>query len=187
MPFFTLKSGEEVLIDKVDFPEPSESIFHSNPYLRTDPRFKKYLSAQKARYYKSLYKATREAYDLQDFKDKIGDIHQFLRDTDISWHEYLRERGLPTDKPKRPIGRPKIPDHLKKNNPRIKRSDQMKVLLAEKGIEVSPEGKLLLNGVSDTYEGWSFLPNGRIKFMGNEEFNIEAYTLSSHKFISEYC
>ena len=124
---------------------------------------------------------------MQDFKDKIGDIHQFLRDTDISWNQYLRERGLPTDKPKRKPGRPKLPDHLKKNNPRVKRSDLMKILLAERDIEVNPDGKLLINGSSEPYEGWNFQPNGRIKFKGDAEFNIEPYTISVHRFIEEYC
>ena len=179
MPFYTLKDGSEVLIDKLDFPEPSESIFHKNPYLRTDPRFKKYLSASKARYYKSLYKATREAYDLEDFKNKIGDIHNFLRNTDISWNEYLRERGLPVEV-KNSVGRPRLPDHLKKHNPRVKRSDLMKRLLAEKGISVSPEGKLFLDGNSVPYEGFLFQINGRIK-------HEESSTISTHTFIQEYC
>ena len=61
----------------------------------------------------------------------------------------------------------------------------MKTLLAEKDITVSLEGKLLVNG--KPYEGWTFQPNGRIKFMGDEEFNIEPYTLSTHQFISDYC
>ncbi|MCK5788422.1 MAG: hypothetical protein KAH32_05465 [Chlamydiia bacterium] len=187
MPFYILKSGEEVLIDKLDIPEPPAHIFNANPYLKTDPLFKKYISAQKARYYKGCYKSVREAKDLEEFKNKIGDLHQFLKDTNISWNEYLSNRGLPASKPKRKSGRPKLPDHLKKQKHRIKRSDQMKVLLAEKGIRVSPEGKLLMNGVSDTYRGWSFQPNGRIKFMGDEEFNIEPYSLSAHQFIENYC
>jgi len=78
-----------------------------------------------------------------------------------------------------------ILDHLKKYNPRIKRSDKMKTLLAEKDITVSLEGKLLVNG--KPYEGWMFQPNGRIKFMGDEKFNIEPYTISTHQFISDYC
>ena len=63
----------------------------------------------------------------------------------------------------------------------------MKELLSTKGIEVGEDGKLLLHGNSEPYEGWNFLPNGRIKFMGDEKFNIEAYTLSTYKFIEEYC
>ncbi len=63
----------------------------------------------------------------------------------------------------------------------------MKALLAEKGISIGIKGEILLNGVSDTYEGWNFQPNGRIKFKGDKKFSIEAYTLSTHQFILEYC
>lgn len=186
MPFYTLQSGEEILLDITDIPEASESIFNNNPYLKKDPMFKKWRSAQKARYIKGCYKAIREAKDITDFKDKIGDIHQFLRDTETSWSEYLSNRGLPS-KPKRKVGRPKLSDHLKKNNPRVKRSDKMKVLLAEKGISIGIKGEVLLNGDSRLYEGWIFQLNGRIKFLGDEKFNIEPYTLSAHEFLEAYC
>ena len=185
MPFYTLQSGEEILLDVTDIPEPPEQIFKDNPYLCDDQNFKQWRSAQKARYTKACYKAIREAKDSNDFINRIGDARSLLKDP-CAWEEYLSYRGL--DKPKRKPGRPKLPNHLKKQNPRIKkRSDQMKVLLFEIGIEVSTEGKLLINGNSEPYEGWIFQLNGRIKFMGDEEFNVEPYTISIHQFISEYC
>ena len=62
----------------------------------------------------------------------------------------------------------------------------MKALLSEIGIEVSPEGKLLVNSGSEPYGGWFFCPNGRIKFMGDKEFNVEPYTFSTYEFMKEY-
>ena len=185
MPFYTLQSGEEILLDITDIPEPSEKIFRNNPYLRNDPMFKRWRSAQKARYVKGCYKAIRDAKDSIDFRNRIGNVELFLRDTSTSWNEYLSNRGL--KQPKRKVGRPKLPDHLKKQNPRIKRSDKMKTLLAQKGITVSSEGNLHLRGNSKAYEGWMFQANGRIKFLGDEEFNIEPYALSAHQFILDYC
>ena len=145
--------------------------------------FKRWRSAQKARYVKGCYKAIKDAKDNIDFRERIGDVEAFLRDSSTSWNEYLSNRGL--SQPKRKPGRPKLPDHLKKNNPSIKRSDKMKTLLAQKGITVSSEGKLLVNG--KPYEGWMFQANGRIKFLGDEEYNIEPYSLSAHQFILDYC
>ena len=178
MPFYILKDGSEVLIDAVDFPEPSPSLLRTNPYASTDIRYKKYLNLMKARYYKGLYKSAREALDRKDFEERVGDLHDFLRDTDTSWNQYLRERGLPTDKPKNPIGRPKMEDHLKKVNPRVKRSTKMKSLLLEKGISVNTEGELFLEGNSVPYEDTKFLVNGRISINGN--------TISTHKFLETY-
>jgi hypothetical protein len=185
MPFYTLQSGEEILLDITDIPEVPEKIFRKNPYLKNDPMFKRWRSAQKARYAKGCYKAIKDAKDSIDFRKRIGDVESFLRDTSTSWNEYLSNRGL--TELKRPVGRPKLPDHLKKQNPRIKRSEQMKTLLAQKGITVSPEGNLHLRGDSEAYKGWMFQANGRIKFLGDEEYNIEPYALSAHKFIEEYC
>ena len=184
MPFFTLKSGEEILLDLSDIPEPSEHIFRNNPYLKNSPMFKKWRSAQKARYAKACYKAIRESKNKEDYLYNMQDAKLYVEHP-YAWNQYLSNRGL--DQPKRPVGRPKLPDHLKKHNPRIKRSDLMKVLLAEKGIEVGFEGELLINGSSEPYEGWLFQVNGRIRFMGNEEFNIEPYSISTHQFILGYC
>ena len=180
MPFYILKDGSEVLIDAVDFPEPSDSLLRTNPYTSTDPRYKKYLAMMKARYYKGLYKSAREALDRKDFEDKVGDLHDFLKDTNISWNEYLRERGLPVEI-KNPVGRPKMEDHLKKVNPKTKRSTKMKILLSNAGITIAPD-----NTISG-YDGFIFLPNGRIKFTGDKKFGIEAYVISTHQFIEDYC
>ncbi len=178
MSYYLLRSGESIIFDTKDIPELPEN---DNYHIREHPLYKKYRSAQRARYVKACYKATKEAEDSSDFISRITHAQMLLRDPS-AWNEYLSCRGIT---PKPLVGRPKLPDHLKKQNPRIKRSDKMKTLLAQKDITVSPEGKLLLNG--KPYEGWIFQQNGRIKFMGDEKFNVEPYTLSTHQFISDYC
>jgi len=182
VPFLGLQDGSEILVEMDDLPEPPDTIFQDNPYERHDPLYIRWRAAAKARYVKACYKAAVEAKNREDFLSKVGDARSVLNDP-TAWENYLSCRGL--DHPKRKPGRPRLPDHLKKRNPRIKRSEQMKALLFEKGIEVSPEGKLLLNGNADPYEGW-LLPNGRVKFLGDQEFGIEPYNLSAHQFLKDY-
>ena len=178
MKLFTLKNGQKVPFDISDIPETPESVFDKNPYLREDSTFRQWRVTQIARFHKASLKALAEAEDIDHFIHLIAKAKVSVSDPS-SWEFYLSCRGM--EQPKRKPGRPK------KQNHRIKRSDQMKTILDEKGITVSLEGKLLIDGKSEPYEKWIFQPNGRIKFIGDEEFNIEPYTLSTHKFISDYC
>ncbi len=117
------------------------------------------------------------------WKSKAEQKNQVHGDgTDVipkSWDEYCEGRvdllGEEFDprKVKPNIGRPKLPAHLKKNPSKIKRSDQMKLLLQEDGITVNSDGTIV------NYEGWIFCPNGRIKFE-NEP------TISTYEFIKLY-
>ena len=72
--------------------------------------------------------------------------------------------------PKRKPGRPKLPDHLKKRPTKVKRSDEMKRLLLENGIEVKSDGSV--HGRTGHYIGWTFQPNGRVKFEDEDPISI---------------
>ena len=61
----------------------------------------------------------------------------------------------------------------KKSKPKVKRSDQMKVLLEEYGV------KVLTNNTIEGYEGFQFLPNGRIR-------THEKDVISAIQFIHDY-
>ena len=76
---------------------------------------------------------------------------------------------------KRKPGRPKLPDHLKKNPTKVKRSDQMKQFLKENGIAVSMDGSL--HSLSGLYIGWKFQINGRVRFEDEDPISV-------HKFLS---
>ncbi|HID94364.1 MAG TPA: hypothetical protein EYP60_09765 [bacterium (Candidatus Stahlbacteria)] len=172
MAFHLLQSGESIDFDTKSFPELPES---SNYHTRENPLYKQYRSAQRARYSKAVHGAIRESIDSSDFTQRIQEAQMLLRDRN-AWKEYLSNRGVTQLRPL--LGRPKA------KGSRVKRSDKMKVLLSKHNVEVNEEGKLFLN--NKVFEGFLFLPNGRIRFLGNEKFNIEPYTLSAHQFISDY-
>jgi len=76
---------------------------------------------------------------------------------------------------KRKLGRPKLPDHLKKRPTKVKRSDEMKQLLMENGIEVREDNTL--HSATGHYIGWTFQPNGKVKLEGEDPISV-------HKFLS---
>ena len=89
------------------------------------------------------------------------------------WREYCNDREL-----KRKPGRPKLPPEQRKSpKGKVKRSDLMLQLLSDHGITVNKD-----NGLEPTsaYEGWIFLPNGRVCF--EDEASI-----SVHNFIQDFC
>ncbi len=171
--FIELQSGEEILLDLSDIPEPPQYLFANNPYLKDDIRFKRWRSAAKARYTKSCYRAIKIARDKADFIDLVGDAKAVLQDP-YAWENYLHERDL--EHPKRSVGRPSLPPEQRKR-PKVRRSDEMRQLLSDHGISINTD-----NTIED-YDGWHFLPNGRIYFKDND---IEM-TISAHAFIVDYC
>jgi hypothetical protein len=74
---------------------------------------------------------------------------------------------------KRKVGRPKLgPDQRKK--PKLKRSEQMRQILKENGIEV------LEDSILSKHTDFKFLPNGRIGLVGS------SVTISVHKFLQNF-
>ncbi len=91
-----------------------------------------------------------------------------VRQNPLLWKEYCEEREI-----KRKPGRPKLPPEQRKSQKgRIKRSDQMKQLLSDHGITVNEN-----NGLepAEVYEGWTFLPNGRVCFEDEASISVHAF------------
>ena len=133
-----------------------------------------YANLEKAWIAKKRKKAIKEFYHHERFIEDIGTAKEMLQNPD-KWLHYCQEREL-----KRKPGRPKLPPEQRKV-PKKKRSDQMRELLESKGVEILPDNSIA------GYPGWVFQPNGRVKFLGDEEFNIEPYSISAHEFIESYC
>ncbi len=88
------------------------------------------------------------------------------------WKEYCNEHEL-----KRKPGRPKLPpEDCKSPKGRIKRSDLMRQLLSDHGITVNKNNALK---PASAYEGWTFLPNGRVCFEDEP-------SISAHAFLRDY-
>jgi hypothetical protein len=167
MPFLELESGEELLLEVDDIPEPPASVFTDNPYEYESIRFKRWRNLAKARYAKAKYRAAVNAQNQEDFIKIIGSAEDLLKDPS-SWNSYKVERDM--GEYKRPVGRPKLSDAEKvKREPRKKRSDKMRALLLEHGIVVADDG-----GVVD-YVGWLFQPNGRVKFKDDDAISVHAF------------
>ncbi len=175
--FIELQSGEEILLDLSDIPEPPQHLFVNNPYLKDDVRFKRWRSAAKARYTKSCYRAIKIARDRADFIDLVGDAKAVLQDP-CTWENYLFERDL--EQPKRSVGRPSLPKHMKKESTKIKRSDLMKKLLLSHGITVKSIGQ---DEFLTEYPDWEFLPNGRLRYKQESPVSVHKF-LRDHDLIS---
>ncbi len=170
MPFFTLENGEEILLDVSDIPEPPASVFTDNPYEADSTRFKRWRSMAKARYAKAVYRSVRQAKDRENFIELVGSAKDVLSDPSC-WEDYKSCRGV--EDFKRPVGRPKLPPSVRKSpKGRLKRSDQMSQFLKDHGITVNAD-----NGLEPTklYEGWIFLPNGRVKFENEQSISVHAF------------
>ncbi len=174
--FIELQSGEEILLDLSDIPEPPQYLFANNPYLKDDIRFKRWRSAAKARYTKSCYRAIKIARDKADFIDLVGDAKAVLQDP-YAWENYLHERDL--DHPKRSVGRPSLPPEQRRK-PMVKRSDEMRKMLTDHGVEIKADSSI------EGFNDFEFMKNGRIKFLGDEDAGIEPYSLSVHQFMQDY-
>ncbi len=172
--FFELEHGEELFLTPDMIPEPHPSIFTDNPHETGSNRFKRWRIAAKARYSKAWYKAQVEAKNEEHFLLMVGEAKDLLVDP-AAWENYKSCRGI--EETKRPVGRPRLSDVEKLNRPpRSKRSDKMKLLLEGHGIVVQGDGSVS----GEIYEGWSFTPNGKLKFEDEP-------TISTHTFLMDYC
>ena len=136
----------------------------------------------KPAYFKNLEKARqvrhqnlqeKKSVETAKFLDEVGTARDMLREPEL-WFDYCEKKGL-----NRKPGRPKLPPEQLKHKP-IKRSEKMKLLLEDHGVTVNDDNTL------DGYDGFTFMVNGRIKFLGDTEHGVEPYTLSVHAFIETY-
>lgn len=130
-------------------------------------------------WFKNLQKAWKSNRELRANR-KEGKINHANSVVD-DWHLYCDNRvemfGEEYDPrtQKRKPGRPKLPDHLKKNPTKIKRSDKMKQLLKDNGITVKESGDLYTD--TSHYIGWKFQINGRVRFEDEDAISV-------HKFLT---
>lgn len=131
-------------------------------------------------WFKNFSKAwkTNKRLGAQRRREKLNTIESTRTITD-EWNDWCDDKvqmlGEECDprnhKPK--LGRPKLPAHLKKNPTKIKRSNQMRLLLQEHGITANEDSTIV------NYDGWTFCLNGRIKFEDEP-------TISTYEFIKLY-
>ena len=119
-------------------------------------------------WFRNLQKAWEENKKIKGSKNKFDQLmHDMGTPKGMKYHTdaYVRWT-LQQDYPaKRKVGRPKLPpEQLKK--PKIKRSEQMRQLLKENGIEVLEDSTL------EGYPNFKFLPNGRV---GGKGLNISVH------------
>ena len=79
----------------------------------------------------------------------------------------------PELKPK--LGRPNMSNQERKQ-PKVKRSEQMRQLLQDNGVEIDECGSLV------GHIGWIFLPNGRVRY----EDTDTTIAVSAYEFITDY-
>ncbi len=173
--FFETESGEELLLTPDMFPELPTHLIAKNPYSHHDKRYQQWKSCTIARYYKKLYRAKVNKVNTNDFLAAVGDASDILANP-RSWETYMEERELGK---KRSLGRPPMAPGDRKR-PSMKRSDQMRSLLLDNGIKINDDSSI------DGFDGFEFMKNGRIKFLGDECAGIESYSLSAYRFLQDY-
>ena len=172
MPFIRLKSGEEILVEVDDIPEPPASIFTNNPYEASSPMFKRWRAVKKATYSRACYYAIKKAKDKEHFLSIVGTAREVLNDP-TRWEEWKSNQGI--EEFKRPMGRPPLTDEEKvERKIGIKRSDLMKELLEKNGVNITADNYLV------GFDKIRFQPNGRLFF------EIENLKMSVHQFLQEY-
>ena len=96
-----------------------------------------------------------------------------------AWNKWCSSQidhtGLDPRKKKRPVGRPRLPQHLKAEPIKVKRSDKMEALLLENGIHLT-DAKPYADVFLVEYSEWQFLVNGRLK-------HKEGAVISVHQFL----
>jgi hypothetical protein len=118
-------------------------------------------------------KALKEAVTQRNSSISAPSLEE-IREDPNTWQTYCESHEK-----KRPVGRPRMkPEERKSLKGKIKRSDQMRQLLSDHGIIVNRD-----NGLEPAtlYEGWVFLPNGRVRF------EDDASIISVHAFLRDYC
>ena len=75
------------------------------------------------------------------------------------------------DPNKKKVGRPKLPNYMKKNTTKIKRSDKMKQLLLDNNIHLIEEGKYGPKYLSE-YPKIRFLENGRLELENKTRISV---------------
>jgi len=138
------------------------------------------MAPDEPQWHQNLQKAHKVRHTQKILRDAIVEKDKLqppsldeVRQDPNAWRKYCEEREI-----KRPIGRPRLrPEDRKSPKGRIKRSDLMRQLLSDHGISVNEN-----NGLEpvSAYEGWTFLPNGRVCF--EDEASI-----SVHAFLRDYC
>ena len=71
------------------------------------------------------------------------------------------------------VGRPRLPDHLKKEPTKVKRSTLMKELLLANTITVDED--MTLRGENGLYIGWKFQINGRVRFEDEDPISVHQF------------
>ncbi len=112
-------------------------------------------------------KALAEAITQRDSGIPVPSLEEIREDPNV-WRKYCEEREL-----KRKPGRPKLPPEQRKSlKGKIKRSDLMRQLLSDHGISVNRDDGLEPGSI---YEGWVFLPNGRVCFEDEASISVHAF------------
>ncbi len=97
-----------------------------------------------------------------------------------AWNKWCNSQidhtGIDPRNKKKKVGRPKLPQHLKTEPIKVKRSDKMKALLLENGIHLT-DAKPYADIFLIEYPEWQFLVNGRLK-------HKEGAIISVHKFLT---
>ena len=118
-------------------------------------------------------KALKAAIVERDSAIPIPSLEEIRKDPN-TWQTYCESHEK-----KRPVGRPRMkPEERKSPKGRIKRSDLMRQLLSDHCIIVNRDNSL---EPATLYEGWVFLPNGRVQFEDNESI------ISVHTFLKDFC
>ena len=136
----------------------------------------------KPAYFKNLEKARQVRHqNLQEkkssetakFLNEVGTARDMLNEPEL-WFDYCEKTGK-----KRKPGRPRLPPERLKQKP-MKRSEKMQLLLEEHGVTVDEDNSI------GGYDGFVFMVNGRIKFLGDADHGVEPYSMSVHTFIETY-
>ncbi len=137
------------------------------------------MAPNEPQWHKNLQKAHRVKQEQKMIKDAIRDMGKVqapsleeVRTNPHAWQKYCEEREV-----KRPVGRPRLPESMKKQNNTMKRSDKMRAMLADHGITVNKSNTL---EPASAYKGWIFLPNGRVRFEDESSISV-------HSFLRDYC
>lgn len=96
-----------------------------------------------------------------------------------NWNRWCNSRvehtGIDPREQKRKVGRPKLPQHLKKSPTKVKRSDTMKALLLEHNIHLTEPSNVYADRFLVEYSHWQFLPNGRVRHKQESPISVHQF------------